>query len=419
MSEQNIPLKVSTISLMTVVSVATFCALYAMSQFLRNSVAVIAPDLARDIQLTAADLGLLSSAYFLMFGIAQIPLGIALDHFGPKPCLLASASIAVLGCAVFALAQSSSGLVFGRLLMGLGTASFLMAPLAIYARWFAPAQFSTMTGIQTGIGTLGALLATAPLAFATSAFGWRATFLGIGALTVAIIALVWVTVREHPTAPAGNRQRESWREAIGGVWSVMKAPGVGRLFLLQMTGYPTYLLVVGLWGGPYLAHVYGFDLQRRGEILFVPALAQVIGSMFWGAMDRAFGRYKPPVLLAATGTFASLVLLAAIGNPPLPVLIVLLAALGFATGFVPLVLGQAKGQLPPRLLGRALTLLNIGAMGGGFLVQYGSGELIEQFRAADGVYPLVAYQLVFGLQAALLLGASIAYIGTRDVRLGS
>jgi MFS family permease len=419
MSEQNIPLKVSTISLAAVVSVATFCALYAMSQFLRNSVAVIAPDLVRDIHLTAAELGLLSSAYFLMFGIAQIPLGIALDRFGPKPCLLASASIAVLGCAVFALAQSPDGLVLGRLLMGLGTASFLMAPLAIYARWFAPAQFSTMTGIQTGIGTLGALLATAPLAFAAGAFGWRATFLGIGALTFAIIVLVWGIVREHPTARPGTLHQESWREAIGGVWRVMQAPGIGRLFLLQMTGYPTYLLVVGLWGGPYLAHVYGLDLQQRGEILFVPALAQVIGSVFWGAMDRVFGRYKPPVLLAAAGTFLSLVLLAGIGSPPLPLLIILLAVLGFATGFVPLILGQAKAQLPPQLLGRALTLLNIGAMGGGFLVQYLSGELIGQFQAADGVYPLVAYQLVFGLQAALLLGASMIYIGARDARHGS
>src|ERR1700694_1114655 len=98
MSEQNIPLKMSTLSLMTVAAVAALCALYAMSQFLRNSVGVIAPDLANDIQLSAAELGLLSSVYFLMFGLVQIPLGIALDRFGPKSCLFVSAAIAVAGC---------------------------------------------------------------------------------------------------------------------------------------------------------------------------------------------------------------------------------------------------------------------------------------------------------------------------------
>ena len=161
MTDREFPMKTYTLPLMTIAVVATLCGLYTMSQFLRNSVGVIAPNLASEIQLSAAELGLLSSVYFLMFGLAQIPLGIALDRFGPKPCLLVSAVIAVAGCVVFAFAHSVTGLVLGRALLGLGTASFLMAPLALYARWFPPAQFSTITGLQLGVGTLGSLIATA------------------------------------------------------------------------------------------------------------------------------------------------------------------------------------------------------------------------------------------------------------------
>src|ERR1700730_17828484 len=116
MAEQNIRIRVTTLSLTTVAAVASLRALYLMSQFLRNSIGVIAPDLAKDIQLSAVELGLLSSVYFLMFGLAQIPLGIALDRFGPKPCLLISAAVAVAGCMVFAVSKSGSGLVVGRLL---------------------------------------------------------------------------------------------------------------------------------------------------------------------------------------------------------------------------------------------------------------------------------------------------------------
>ena len=134
----------------------------------------------------AAQIGLLSSIYFLCFAAAQLPLGVALDRFGPRLCMLVSLAVTVLGCIVFALAHSASGLVLGRALLGLGTASFLMAPMALYARWFPPERFSTLAGIQLGVGSLGALFATAPLAHATASFGWRATFLGVGAASIAI-----------------------------------------------------------------------------------------------------------------------------------------------------------------------------------------------------------------------------------------
>ena len=61
--------------------------------------------------------------------------------------------------------KAATALVTGRALLGLGTACFLMAPLALYARWFAPERFSTIGGIHLGIGSLGALLARpAPVA---------------------------------------------------------------------------------------------------------------------------------------------------------------------------------------------------------------------------------------------------------------
>jgi MFS family permease len=315
------------------------------------------------------------------------------------------------------MAHSANGLILGRALFGLGTASYLMAPLALYARWFPPAQFSTVAGFQMGVGTLGAILATAPLAFSTAAVGWRATFVGIGIITLVFAALVWLIVRDDGARSNAAARESSLRADFVGVWEVIRTPSIGRLFLVQLTNYPSYLLIVGLWGGPYLAHVYGFDLERRGEILFVPAFAQVVGSMFWGPMDRVFGRYKPPVLIAVATTFATLVLLAALGKPSLPVLLVLLAALGFSTGLSSLIMAQGKSLVSPHVLGRSMTLLNIGPMGGGFVMQFLSGGLINLFPAPGGVYPLAAYQLVFALQAILLLIAAVAYFGSRDFRL--
>lgn len=280
-----------------------------------------------------------------------------------------------------------------------------------------PCGFPAWPACTWGSAPWAPCWATAPLAWSADLVGWRATFVGIGVITFAFGALVWLIVRDVPPQAANPSRRASLSADFAGLWEVIRTPSIGRLFLVQLTNYPSFLLVVGLWGGPYLAHVYGLDLKARGDILFIPALAQVIGSVFWGPMDRVFGRYKPPVLIAVTMVLAALALLALWGNPPLPVLLVLLAVLGFSTGLTSLIMGQAKMLVPPHLLGRSFTLLNIGPMGGGFAVQFASGALINVFQSPGGVYPLEAYQLVFGLQAILLLIAAIAYLGSRDSRL--
>jgi len=71
------------------------------------------------------------------------------------------------------------------------------------------------------------------------------------------------------------------------------------------------------------------------------------------------------------------------------------------------------------LLGRAITLLNIGAMGGGFLVQLVSGAIIGMFVSEGGIYPLTAYRLVFGLQAVLVLIGLIVYFRSHEKHLGT
>src|ERR1700731_2933871 len=112
--------------------VATLIANYVVSQFLRNSIGVIAPNLAQELLLTPAQIGLLSSMFFFLFAAIQIPLGMALDRFGPRICLTVGAAITVIGAVVFACAASPGVLIFGRALLGLGAAGSFVASLAVY-----------------------------------------------------------------------------------------------------------------------------------------------------------------------------------------------------------------------------------------------------------------------------------------------
>lgn len=398
----------------TAILVATLALTYIVSQFLRNSVGVIAPNLASELNLTAGEIGLLSSTFFFAFAGAQIPLGLALDRYGPKACMVACAGIATLGALLFAWSTTASGLIASRVLMGVGSCCYLMAPLALYARRFPADRFSTLAGIQLGLGTLGTLLATAPLAYSTAAIGWRLTFVVVAGMMLLAGLLVGVVVRDDGVAETGKR--ETLRETLAGLVEATRTPSVAALFVMQLASYSSFVLVAGLWGGPYLTHVYGFTLAERGNMLLISVVAQIVGMILWGQSDRLAASYKLPVATGAFLTAATLGWVAIAGKLPTVGLVLFFIGIGLFPAYVSVLIAHGKSLFPPRLVGRGLTLLNLGTMGGGFLSQIVSGYVIDLFPAEGGVYPLAAYQAVFGLQAAFGLLAWAVYLTSRDPR---
>ena len=387
--------------------VTALAAIYLVSQFLRNSVGVIAPDLAAEIGLNAGEIGLLSSAFFFAFAAAQLPLGVAIDRYGPKRCMLLCAAIAFAGTLQFALATTPAGLIAARILMGLGSSCYLMAPLALYARRFPPERFTLLAGIQIAIGTIGTLFVTAPLAWASATIGWRATFMAVAVLVVGCAALLAIVVREDPRIHEGAA--ETMRESLRGVAEVARMRAFVPLFLMNAVSYSSYVLIVGLWGGPFLTHVYGYGLTARGDLLMLPAISHIIGVMVWGQAERLFGAYRPLVLAGALATAAAYLVLAAVGRPEPFWLAAWLAVFGFLAAYIPVLLAHGRSLLPPHLVGRGMTLFNMGTMGGTFAVQFCSGALIDLFPAQGAVYPLDAYRAVFAAQAVAILLACAAY----------
>ena len=93
---------------------ALFSGAYFFSFFYRSANAVIAPDLAREMGLDAAQLGLMTSLFFGAFALAQLPVGVALDRVGPRRRARAQARAtsprsARKGCSSPAAASASDG----------------------------------------------------------------------------------------------------------------------------------------------------------------------------------------------------------------------------------------------------------------------------------------------------------------------
>ncbi len=401
-----------------IVLVGVLATAYMISQFFRNSIGVIGPDLAREFDLDATSLSLLASIFFLSFAAVQIPLGVAIDRFGPRIAMLVTAGVMLVGTFYFAMARGFGDLVAARFIIGLGCSSFLMAPLAIYSMRFDPRKFSGIIAIHVGGGNFGSLAATAPLALGAATIGWRNSFLVVGAVACVTTLLVFLLVKESAAARSQrDARRESASQLFSGVLAAVRIPSFWTIFLMQMTTYPAFAAILGLWSGPWLAHVYDMPVEARGKMLLAMVGAQIAGLMFWGSTDRFFGSYKTPVIIGSS-LGAGLLAVGALVPLPLWAVMPYLVAFGFIFGFSPLLTAHGKSLFPERLMGRGLSLMNIAGIGGVFLQQTLTGGLIALFpvELALGarVYPPEAYRAVFGFLAVELCLALTLYMRVRD-----
>lgn len=396
--------------------VAALIAAYMISQFYRTSNAVIAPELVHDLGLSVEALGMLTGAFFLVFAMAQIPIGVLLDRFGPRRTISGMLSFAVVGALVFAGADTAAGLALGRALLGLGCASVFMGSLVVVARWFPPDRFSMFAALILSVGGTGSLLATTPLALAAEAVGWRGVFVGSAAITAAAGALVYAVVRDAPPGhPYHARGRETFGTILRGVGEVLTERRLPFLLIMSCVA-PVAPTMLYLWAGTYLHDVHGLDGVGRGNVLFVIATALIVGTLCYGSFDRIFDTRKGVVVCGSLATAAILAVLALVPMPGPWQAAVMLGLLGLVGNYGVVILTHGRAIFPDRLVGRAVTVVNSAIFFGIAALQIVIGLIIGAFTPLDGVAPEAAYRTAFAFLAAAIALALVFYLRVDDVK---
>ncbi|MCY4035373.1 MAG: MFS transporter [Hyphomicrobiales bacterium] len=396
--------------------VTTCCLAYIISQFLRNSIGVIAPDLAGDFGLEPSDLGLLSGVFFLSFGCVQLPLGICLDRFGARLTVSLGLLLAALSCGLFAIAQNFENMMLARIFMGIGCSPLLMGPMLLYSRWFARERFASITGFHMAIGGLGTISATAPLAFATATIGWRNSFWCFAILSILVAWTVYAFIRDAPEGHTPH-PKESWGQALQGLREVLLHPDVKKLLPLNITGYACFVTLLGLWFSPYLADVHGFGLEARGDALLLVSFVHTCAILLWSNADVWMNSRRIPVLIGTSVSVAVMLTLAILPGPSSTTVIALFVAQGIFAGYMPALLAHGRSLFPDRLTGRGITLFNMMNILGVFLLQSLSGFILQFFLPhPDAATPESAYRGIFAMLALLLAASGAAYACAQDRR---
>ncbi len=394
--------------------------LFVLSQFYRASVAVITPDLIRDLSLNANGLSMMSASFFYAFALAQLPIGIYLDRIGPRITMTVLSLIGVSGALIFARADGLTMLVVGRVLLGVGMACNLMGSMKLLTLWFSPLHFATLSALIVSIGTAGNMAATSPLVLCVEKIGWRWTFLGVAVLNLFLVILFFLLVRDSPNRrQAGPAMPPGRSTGLPKIVAEFKQLFAKKDYWLISVGtfsrYGIYAAVQVLWAGPYLMNVHGLSAMSAGNLILLLNIGLVCAGPIWGVLsDQIFKTRKWIVIVGQFLLAGTLLVLAflPVGTSVflLALIFILFGVAGSAGG---LMYTHIKEIMPLEKAGTAMTGINFFTMIGAAAFLQGLGRYMQSFYS-DNPFGASAFQGIFVFCAACLLVVSILYGFTRN-----
>ena len=392
--------------------VFVLCLMYFVAYVDRVNIAVAAPLMRRDLGLTPIELGFIFSAFAYPYAAMQIAGGWAADRFGPRFVLTALSLLWATATIFTGLSWGVGSLLAFRVLVGVGEGAAFPAATRAFTWWLPVRERGFAQGITHSFARLGGAV-TPPIVLAIVAgYGWRTSFIVLGAASIGWTALwvasfrdtpddhPWVSdaelaaIREGGLSPRATREPTPWLQIVRRMWLVTVVDFC----------YGWSLWVFLTWLPSYLSEARGFALERMALVTMLPLLAGVVSDTLGGVVSDAIYRRTGNLRLARRtllvvglgGAFAFIVPAVVTGSALGAVC--LLAAAFFFLELTNAVLWTLPLDIAGEHAGTAGGMMNLGFGVAGMISPVVFGVLIQRTGR---------YELPMFISAALLLAGAV------------
>jgi sugar phosphate permease len=400
---------------------------YGYVYFHRNCLSVVADDLATRFQVTARDIGWLSSIYFYCYAAMQFPAGLLSDSVGPRRTVTFSLLLAMAGSLLFALAPTFGVAKLARVMVGLGASMVFIPTMKILAQWFRAHEFAFMSGLMQAAGGVGILAATSLLSLLLTYAGWQWSFGIVGACMLVLVLGAWWIVRDRPADKGWpsiteiDQQQGTPAEAQERIGLLR---GV-RMVLAQKYFWPVAIWFFfdcgiffgfgSLWSGSYLSHTYGMSKVQYGNILGMLAWGMVLGGPLLGVVSQRVLRSRRKTFTLCTSALVILLLALVLFPTGLSrtMLVVWFFLFSISSSAIVIIgFTTTKELFPVEIAGTCVGMVNFFPFAGGAVFQYLLGGVLDAYgRNEAGQYPLEAYRmLLFVLLVASVLSLACTFL---------
>ncbi len=280
--------------------------------FLRTFLGALGKQIIPALHLTASQFALIASAFYISYGLMQIPVSVIAERLGMKITMLMATLLCCISAYLFAHTNAFYSALLYRLLMGLGGGFAFICLLMITMTWFPRKYFALFIGLGQFIGTMGALCAGGPLANIVSEqdINWRTVFefIALFGLLLFIMALFFMKNSKK------NKQqgRVIYLNNQESIWTKLKQLITSwQAWLVASYSACVFLAVAMLgavWGTMFLQSL-GFSQFNAASLVSFSWLGFAIGCPTLGIISDIFYRRRPIMIFCGILGFVSICLI--------------------------------------------------------------------------------------------------------------
>ncbi len=259
----------------------------------RTVMSAAAPAIAKDLNISASEMGYIMSFFFLSYALFQIPAGWLADKIGQRICLAISVVWWSIATAATALARTPMGFIYARLFMGAGEAGAYPCNSGVAAKWFPDKERGRITAFFDSGSKFGTAFTMPLVTFVIVTWGWQASFLICGALGL-IWVVAWLAYYQDPEKHKGINQAELSYIRDGQVkkegidkfqpmkwYELLKYRNVLAMCIgFFCLNYAIYFFIT--WFPAYLVNERGMAFMKMGYMAMLPPMAGVAGQWLGG-----------------------------------------------------------------------------------------------------------------------------------------
>jgi predicted MFS family arabinose efflux permease len=376
---------------------------YAYQYVLRVMPSVLMDDIMQQFNIDAAVFGQFSGVYYLGYSLMHLPIGIMLDHYGPKKIMTACILLTVVGLLPMIFTQHWVYPTIGRILIGIGSSAAILGAFKIIRMTFSDACFSRMLSFTVTIGVIGGIYGGGPIAYMNEKFGYQVVVEIFACLGVALALVTYLIVP--------NIERENKATVLSEIKEVLTNRKVvltcvfAGLMVGPMEGF------ADIWGTAFLKQVYGLSNDIASSL---PSMIFI--GMCFGAPVLSFIAEKSKSYLATiigSGLIMSVIFIALImAKLDTSSMTISFVIVGICCAYQILAIYKASTYVADHVVGLTTAVANMIIMifGYGFHAVIGfviksnsSGSSSEAFVYGVGVIPIT---LIVGSIGFMLIAYS-------------
>ena len=390
-------------------------AAYVVAVLHRTSLGVAGLDAQDRFGVGAGALASFVVLQLLVYAGLQVPVGILLDRFGSLRMIVGGALIMASGQALMAVSDDVTGAVLARVLVGAGDAMTFISVLRLVPQWFPGKRVPVITQLTGLVGQLGQILSAVPLAALLAYQGWTAGFVSAASAGVLVAVLALVALRDTPDARISSGDTMTPRQLGADLKHAWLHPGTRLGLWTHFTTQFTGTVFALMWGFPLLIAGEGLPRETASALLTVFVLTGMAAGPIIGVLTQRHPLRRSWLVLGVVSTNAAgwTLVLAWPGPAPLPVLVVLMLALGLGGPGSMIGFEFARTFNPPRRLGTATGIVNVGGFTASLLTILLVGLILDWRTGGTASYDLADFRIALAVQYVVGVAGLLGILRTR------